>query len=49
MLSGRICCVFACVALFSVGDLDCFAGFLLHAFREFRDLSAVLFISGRHA
>jgi hypothetical protein len=35
MLSGRIGCVFACVALIEVGGLDCFVGLLLHAFCEF--------------
>jgi hypothetical protein len=49
MLLSRISCVFACVALINKGDLDCFAGLLLRAFRKSRDLGAVLFIGGCHA
>jgi hypothetical protein len=49
VLFGGFRCVFACVALIDKGDLDCLASLLLHSLRKFRDLGAVLFISGCHA
>jgi hypothetical protein len=47
VLLGGFRRVFARVALIDITDLDSFAGLLLHSFREFRDLGAVLFIGGR--
>jgi hypothetical protein len=49
VLCGRIGCVFTCVALIDIGDLDCFAGLGLHPPGKFRDLGLILFIGGCHA
>jgi hypothetical protein len=37
MFFRRIGCVFACVALINIGDLDCFAGLGLHSLGKFGD------------
>ena len=45
MFFCRIGCVFACVALINIGDLDCFAGLGLHSLGKFGDLGSILLIS----
>jgi hypothetical protein len=38
-------CVFACIALINIGDLDCFAGLGLRSLGKFGDLGSILLIS----
>src|SRR5262252_9266774 len=40
--------LFAGIALVNESDFDRFASLGLHSFRQFGDLSAILFIGGRH-
>jgi hypothetical protein len=45
----RIGCVFTCVALIDIGDLECFAGLRLRPPGKFLDLGLILFIGSCHA
>src|SRR5262245_14320636 len=44
-----ISCVFACVTLINIGDLDCFASLGLHSLGKFGDLGSILLIGWSHA
>ena len=43
-----ISCVYACVALINIGDLDCFSGLRLRPLGKFGDLGSILFIGRGH-
>ena len=49
MFFRRIGCVFACVALINIGDLDCLAGIGLNTLGKFGDLGSILLIGWSHA
>src|SRR5262245_7533374 len=44
MFFRRLGCVFACVALINISDLDSFAGLGWHSLGKFGDLSSILLI-----